>query len=433
MGRKKSYTPLNVYMNNRFIGVLSRNSSGAISFIYAPTWLAWEGRMPLSLSLPLTSKKYHGERVTSVFDNLLPDSQNIRQRLAERVGSEGLDSYSMLSKIGRDCIGALQLIPQGEVFSASNEIQGKVLSEGDIADILRNLKTKPLGIERDEDFRISVAGAQEKTALLFYKGRWLKPLHTTPTTHILKPQIGRLPNGIDLSNSVENEYYCLKLLEGFGLPVNKASIEEFGGIKTLVVERFDRKWAKDGRLLRLPQEDFCQALSIPPTLKYESDGGPGMSSILEFLKGSDNPFVDQSTFLKSQIIFWLIGATDGHGKNFSIFITPGGHFSLTPIYDVLTAQPSLECGQIQNKQMKMAMCVGNNRHYKISEISARHFEESALKGGVPVARFKSILNGVAERYKQALQYVEQSLPIDFPEDIHASVKKSMDAKVSTLI
>jgi serine/threonine-protein kinase HipA len=198
-----------------------------------------------------------------------------------------------------------------------------------------------------------VAGAQEKTALLWHKGKWLKPHGTTPTTHIFKPQIGALPNGIDLSNSVENEYYCLKLAAAFGLPVNHAEIKTFGKTKALVIERFDRLWTKDGRLLRVPQEDCCQALSVPPTRKYQSDGGPGMVKLLDLLKGSDTPADDQAMLLKAQIFFWLIGATDGHAKNFSIFITPGGRYRLTPLYDVLTAQPSLDTGQIQRKQMKL--------------------------------------------------------------------------------
>ena len=136
-----------------------------------------------------------------------------------------------------------------------------------------------MGLGLDEDFRISVAGAQEKTALLWHEGRWLKPRGTTPTTHLLKTQMGTLPNGLDLSLSVENEYYCLKLMGAFGLPVNAAEIQTFGRTKALVVERFDRRWTRDKRLLRLPQEDCCQALSVPPTRKYQSDGGPGIADI----------------------------------------------------------------------------------------------------------------------------------------------------------
>src|SRR5207247_8200343 len=137
-------------------------------------------------------------------------------------------------------------------------INGEAISDQDVEKLLSNLVRAPLGLDLDREFRISVAGAQQKTALLHYKGKWFKPHGTTPTTHILKTQIGTLPNGIDLSNSVENEYYCLKLMAAFGLPVNAAEIRVFGETKALVIERFDRKWTRDGRLLRIPQEDFCQ-------------------------------------------------------------------------------------------------------------------------------------------------------------------------------
>ncbi len=180
-------------------------------------------------------------------------------------------------------------------------------------------------------------------------GRWFKPTGTTATTHILKPQIGQLPNGIDLSNSVENEYLCLKLLGAFGVPAANVEIAEFGGRRTLIIERFDRLWTRDGRLLRLPQEDTCQALSIAPTKKYQSDGGPGMVEIINLLKGSDTPDTDIATFMRANIIFWILGATDGHAKNFSVFLGPGGRFRMTPLYDVLTAQPSLDADQILRK------------------------------------------------------------------------------------
>ncbi len=313
MGRKRFHTPLRVLLNNRLVGYLVKDPGGAIDFRYDESWLAWEHALPVSLSLPLREDAYRGEPVAAVFENLLPDSENLRRRVAEKVGASGTDSYSLLSQIGRDCVGALQFLPEGEeVISDPAAIAGEVISDDAIEALLKNLAQAPLGLHRDQDFRISVAGAQEKTALLFHEGKWWKPHGTTPTTHIFKTQMGTLPNGIDLSNSVENEYYCLKLLAAFGLPVNAAEIHTFGKTKALVIERFDRKWAKDGRLLRLPQEDCCQALSIPPGRKYQNDGGPGIVDILELLKGGDTPAEDQKLFLKAQILFWLIGATDGH-------------------------------------------------------------------------------------------------------------------------
>jgi serine/threonine-protein kinase HipA len=144
------------------------------------------------------------------------------------------------------------------------------------------------------------------------------------------PQTGSIPNGINLSNSIENEFICLRLTAELDIPSAEVAIGDFGGKRALVVQRFDRRWTRDGRLLRLPQEDCYQALSIPPTLKYQAEGGPGIRDILDLLKGSDNPDADQSTFLRAAIVFWLLGATDGHAKNFSIFLNPGGRFRLIP-------------------------------------------------------------------------------------------------------
>ena len=241
---------------------------------------------------------------------------------------------------------------------------------------------------------------------------------TTATTHLFKTQIGQLPNGIVLSNSVENEYYCLKLLEAFGLPVNGAEIQTFGETKVLVIERFDRRWAKDGKLLRLPQDDCCQALSVPPTVKYQSDSGPGVVQILDLLKGSDTPAQDQTVFIKAQLLFWLIGATDGHAKNFSVFLAPGG-FHMTPLYDVLTAQPSFHARQIRRNQMKLAMAVGNNNHYRFQCIHARHFMQIIEKANLP----KSLMRDAN---------IEAALPESFPEEIHAPVKEAMTARIRSL-
>jgi serine/threonine-protein kinase HipA len=200
--------------------------------------------------------------------------------------------------------------------------------------------------------------------------------------HILKPAIGRRPNGMDLTHSIENEHFCLMLLEAFGLPAAKTEIAAIGDVKTLAVERFDRRQTKDGRLIRLPQEDCCQALSVPPTRKYKADGGPGIVEIVKLLQASDEPLRDRLAFFKANVLFWLIGATNGQAKNFSIALTPGGFFTMTPLYDVLSVQPSFDGGQFQTKDMRLAMRVGKGRHYRVSEITGRHFLETGLEAGL---------------------------------------------------
>ena len=423
MARKARHPPLRVMLNSRHVGYLRKAASGATEFQYERSWLDWPNTFPVSLSLPLREDQYRGAEVTNVFENLLPDAEPIRRRVAERVGAAGTDAYSLLTAIGRDCVGALQFLTDAEESDPAQQ-EAEPLTDADIEKLLKGLAQAPLGLTRDDDFRISVAGAQEKTALLFKEGAWFKPHGATPTTHIFKPPIGRLPNGIDLTHSVENEHYCLRLVEAFGLPVNQTQMLTFGETKALVVERFDRRWTS-GRLLRLPQEDFCQSLSVPPTRKYQSDGGPTLVDALRLLDGSDNPAEDQAVVLQAQILFWLIGATDGHAKNFSLFLGPGGRYWLTPLYDILTAQPSLDAKQIERRQFRLAMSVGKNRHYLVHEIVGRHFVQTGEAAGLSKKAVMESMTFIADHAEKAIASVEQSLPAGFPLEIHESVSKGL--------
>ena len=432
MPRRPVHDPLRVFINGQLVGFFLKDPGGTVAFGYDESWLARDNAIPVSLSLPLREDPFKGPVVAAFFENLLPDSESLRRRVSEKVGAEGMDAYSLLSRIGRDCVGALQFLPEDEELQASTEIQGRVASDSEIEGMLLNLAQAPLGLERERDFRISIAGAQEKTALLRYKDQWWKPSGATPTTHILKKQMGTLPNGLDLSNSIENEFYCLRLLAAFGLPVNHAEISTFGKTKALVIERFDRRWTRDGRLLRLPQEDCCQALSVPPSRKYQNDGGPGIFDILRLLKASDAPAEDQKRFLKAQVVFFLIGATDGHAKNFSIFLGPLGRFRLTPLYDILSAQPSLALGQIHKKQMRLAMFVGTNRHYVVDRICGRHFAQTVDRVGLPRGLAKEVMEEVATQAVAAKQELEESLPLDFPEFIHRTIWDGIDARLGSL-
>ena len=184
-----------------------------------------------------------------------------------------------------------------------------------------------------------VAGAQEKTALLRHEGQWLLPHGSTPTTHIFKLPLGLVGHmQADMRTSVENEWMCSKIMEAYEIPIARCEIESFEDQKALVVERFDRTPSSDGSwIIRLPQEDMCQATGTSPLHKYQSDGGPGITQIMELLLGSDDAEQDRNNFFKTQIIFWVLAATDGHGKNFSIAHLPGGSYRATPIYDVLSA------------------------------------------------------------------------------------------------
>ena len=434
MPRHRAHIPLDVRINNRLVGQLLKDRSGATSFRYAQGWLDWEHGFAVSLSLPLREPAYSGASVAAVFENLLPDNPGVRKRLAERTGAEGADYYSLLERIGRDCVGAMQFLPAGTEVDALSEIEGDAIDDGAIEALLANLAGTPLGVDQDHDFRISVAGAQEKTALLFHEGRWKRPRGTTPTTHILKPQLGEIPTAfgiVDMQHSVDNEHYCLHLLSAFGLPVATTRIETFGKRRVLVVERFDRQW-RGNHILRLPQEDCCQALAVPPTQKYQNGGGPGAVDILKLLRGADEPLRDQAAFLKSQLLFWLIGVTDGHAKNFSLFLRPGGRFALTPFYDVLSAQGAFDRKQIPNNKYKLAMSLGTSRKYRILDIAGRHFIETAQEAGIGRATMTAVLEGILEKGSKAASIAISQMPADFHAEIHDSIVKAIDARLPLL-
>lgn len=428
MARHKTHIPLNVLINNRPVGRLEMEPSGAVHFQYATNWLEWEHAFAASLSLPLRKQAYRGARVLAVFDNLLPDSTEIRRRIAERTGAQGIDPYSLLARIGRDCVGAMQFLPDGEDVDAHAGIQGEPLSDEDIERLLADLKGAPLGINPEQEFRISIAGAQEKTALLFHEGQWLRPIGTTPTTHILKPELGEIPTStgtVDMRASVDNEHYCLKLLAAFGLPVAHTEIRTFGKRRVLVVERFDRQWRRDGRLLRLPQEDCCQALGFASSQKYQNEGGPSAKDILRLLQGGDEPATDQAAFLASQIIFWLIGATDSHAKNFSLFLRPGGHFALTPFYDVLSVQNAVDHKQINQRGFRLAMSAGTRRHYRVDDVLGRHFVQTAKSAGMGPTTIVKVVEDILEKMGSAAERAANAMPDDFARDIHDSVALAM--------
>lgn len=421
MARRRTHTPLSVYLNSRLVGQLRKSAGGAVDFRYDEGWLSWETAFPISLSLPLREDRHSGTRVAAVFDNLLPDNPAVLRKVAERSHAKGTDTFSLLEAIGRDCVGALQFLPEDQVPGSAGGIDARPISHNEIATLLGNLTGSPLGIGVDEEFRISLAGAQEKTALLLWHGQWHIPHDTTATTHIIKPQIGKRPDGVDLSLSVENEHLCMRLMHALGLPAAKTEIAHFGDRKVLRVERFDRLWTRDGRLLRLPQEDCCQAMSVPPTRKYESDGGPGLSDLIGLFIGSDKPLHDQRLIMKAVIVFWLLAATDGHAKNFSLFLHPRSRFSLTPFYDVMSAQPLHDAKQLRRQNMRMAMALGKNRHYQVHTITARHFLQTGQICKLSEGIIKGIFSELLDQSEKAIADTVEAMPTGFPTSLTDSI------------
>ena len=439
MARPLRRRALAVWLNELRVGTWALAARGDHEFSYGDSWLLHPQARPISLSLPLAEPgyRYHGEVVASYFDNLLPDSSEIRQRIRSRYGASSLSAFDLLTCIGRDCVGAIQLLPEDEEPSPFGRIEGRPIDEHEIAAILKGLTALGAGGGRaDEEFRISLAGAQEKTALLRHEGGWLVPHGSTPTTHILKLPLGKIGGlGLDMTGSVENEWLCAKIVAALGLDVARCDIARFENVTALVVERFDRRRSENGkRILRLPQEDFCQITGTPPTGKYESDGGPGIETIMRILMGSQESAQDRETFFTAQILFWLLAAPDGHAKNYSVFIERGGRFRLTPLYDMMSAYPVLGhgTGLIAPEKLKLAMAFrGKNRHYEWAKIGPRHLRETARLCGIE-GIFETTMGRLARRIPEAIREVARSLPADFTSAISDPIFEGMEGRAKQL-
>ena len=439
MGRPSHSRALSVWTNGQRVGTWMFNRRGEHSLQYDSEWIRSPAWRPLSLSLPFTGDvALKGDRIRNFFDNLLPDSETIRRRIATRFKTESVDAFDLLQAIGRDCVGAVQLLGEDEMPTQVQSITGTPLSESEIESLLaQTTRSGPTGnIDDQEDLRISLAGAQEKTALLWHQAQWMRPHGSTPTTHILKLPIGMVGHRqADFSTSVENEWLCMNLLAEFGLPVAKTEILTFGSQKVLSVSRFDRQLHSSGDwIMRLPQEDFCQVMGVPSHLKYESDGGPGLSDIAGVLKGSAQAEKDLTTLLTTQLLFWMLAAPDGHAKNFSIRVLPQGRYQLTPLYDVMSIWPVEGNGpnQFSMFKAKMAMAVlGKNKHYLFKDIQRRHFNNMAGKCFNRISA-EGVIGRVLEATPRVIESMTTKLPKGFPNWIAESVFNGLRATAGLL-
>lgn len=435
---------LDVWMNAELVGRWHLNPIGTPMFQYAESWIASPHSRNLSLSLPLVpgNQPHRGAVVDNWFDNLLPDSRDIRERLARRFGTGSTRPIDLLAAIGRDCAGAVQLLPAGVTPTRVHQIDAEPVSDVQIARLLRRVPvSRPFGeIAQEDEFRVSIAGAQEKTALLRLHGEWCVPRGATPTTHILKLPLGLVGHlRFDMRDSVENEWLCMQLLGELGFHVANTGIatfaDESGEQKALVVDRFDRRFipasttTSSDWILRLPQEDLCQAFGVPPEQRYESDGGPGVDAILNLLRAGENPEVDVVAFATSQLAFWMLAAIDGHAKNFSIFLRRKG-FRLAPLYDVVSAWPIIGRGAgelaIQEATLAMAIRGENKRQRHLDRITTRHWLWLADRIGRPAAANAFV--DLVERVEEAITRVEPRLPSGFPEHVWTTITRGMLAQ-----
>lgn len=317
---------LDVYLKDRKAGELKQDDDASLTFTYNSDYLATDP-MALSVSLPLQEEPFNDRVVRPFFSGLLPD-ENARRRLAAALGISSNNAFGLLEIIGGECAGALTLLPHGSNPAASTTDDDEPLDEKRLEEILSLLRQRPL-LGGEAGVRLSLAGAQDKLAVAIVEGQVTLPRGGRPTTHILKPFI----DGLD--GAVENEVFCMKLARRLDLDAPRVSKGVAGKIDYFLVERYDRIVHADGRIERMHQEDFCQALSVPPELKYEEEGGPGASQCLQLIRRTTgSPAADTLRFQRMLMFHYLIGNADAHAKNYALLYRSRVP-DLAPIYDVV--------------------------------------------------------------------------------------------------
>ena len=369
MARGQKLGRLAILIDDTSVGMLF-NRSGSSVFVYDGSWLANPNAYPLSISLPLISGEHPARISEAFFWGLLPDNEAILQRIAEDHNTSVRSLMGLLQAIGSECPGAIRILPDLTDTALEAEPEQVIwLSETEIANRLRNLARHPLGRKTTDHGQFSLAGAQPKTAFIRdSSGRYGIPSGRIPTTHIIKPPV----SGFD--GFVENEHFCLSLAKRLGLSSCATKVEHFGDQIAIVVTRFDRRFMSDGRILRIHQEDFCQAAGIHPDNKYQTLGGPSPETCLALLDSSDRPEIDKTNFILALGYNWIIGGTDGHAKNYSMLHTPN-QTRLAPLYDIASATAYPQ--KYERRDLKMAMKIEQKAEF--DQVMGRHWQRLAEK------------------------------------------------------
>lgn len=348
---------LAVLYGTRFVATLTQEPDGTLALEYLPDIVARvpEGTPLISIALPVRSVPYRGDPVRAFCDGLLPEGE-VREQLAGRLGLSSSNTFGLLEAFGRDCAGALSLVPEAQALSGAAPSSVEWLDEAELAARVEALPRFPLADSPEADIRISLAGAQNKMAVVLGPdGRLGLPRGLTPSTHILKPAPRAMRSGYDrrlaFPDLVANEAFCMHLAGASGLSVAQFVVRPVGGDPALLVTRYDREVGPAG-VRRLHQEDLCQALGLPPGQKYKAEGGPSLLSVVELVRRHSVTVAEDLGKLLDLVAFnHLIGNADAHGKNFSFLYAPEG-IRLAPAYDVLST------AVYPHLARRMAMSVG---------------------------------------------------------------------------
>lgn len=403
---------LNVFINNRQLGILKKDGQGGMKFNYIP-----EAERCLSLSLPLQKELFNNKNCRGFFNGLLPESEHTRAAIGRKYRINPKNDFSILQAIGYDCAGAVAFIDEKQLPPKEYyEIEYNQLSEKELVKYIKELPQKPLALGV-KDMRLSLAGAQDKTAVIFIDNKIGIPKENVPTTHILKPAIE------GYYETVENEYLCMKAAQKAGIKVPDVQVRYADDTKYFLIERYDRK-ISDGKIKRIHQEDFCQAFNIPSAYKYQSEGGVDFKMCFEILRQTTRPAASIKQFIELMIFNYLIGNNDAHGKNFSILHLDSGKIELAPAYDIMCSQVYPELSD------KMAMKIGG--HYEHDKILPRHFEKFAEDVAISYTQLKKNIKNQCEILPDIFKKTAKSFENTIGKDILSIVEKNCQRMLKNL-
>ncbi|HHF2901331.1 TPA: HipA domain-containing protein [Vibrio alginolyticus] len=396
--------------NNMLVGQFVQQSKTYWSFSYSDEWLAYDSAFPISLSLPLAKGQYSSSNTLNFIHNLLPDLKEERLSLAHSVGMQSNDVFNLLAKIGHDCTGGISFTESREPPKIGWKY--REISASELNELVTQRKSF---LPFFGDYRPCISGTQRKTTLTRLNGKWYVPQEKSLSSHIIKYPMNAIAQSnsvLDMSSSVENEFICTQIAKELGFKVpDMEIITTESGAKALVVERFDRCYV-DGIMSRRHQEDFCQIFGVPEHQKYQSENNLGASKIVDVLSLSAERKANNHDFFKFMVLQYLLGATDGHLKNFSVHIAPGGHYQLAPFYDLLSAYPAVGATGLNKRKLKLAMGLKASRGYKyhINKICLRHIEQTANQFGISNVNCHEVVSDFLVQFSSALTSMDNRFP-----------------------
>jgi serine/threonine-protein kinase HipA len=423
-----------VLLQGRAAGTISQRE-GRLELEYGDEWRRSADATPLSLSLPLARRAHGDAEVRSFLWGLLPDNEQVLERWARTYQVSPRNPFALLRHVGEDCAGAAQFVAPDRVDELLRGAGGvEWLDEDEIGERLRALRRDPTAWHAARTGQFSLAGAQAKTALHHdpETGRWGDPWGTRPTTHILKPAV----TGFDDHDL--NEHLCLSAARHLGLSVTTSAVLSFAGERVIVIDRYDRV-RNAGELIRVHQEDLCQALGVPPTQKYENEGGPSVEQIARLLRTEIRPSTTAvetvERFVDALAFNWIVGGSDAHAKNYSLLLA-GRQVRLAPLYDIASALPYED---LYRPKLRLAMRIGGE--YRMAQVGARHWSRLALAVDLDpealLARVDRLAAQVPDAFGQAsaddaVRALTSALPARLLDAVATNAQACRDAlKVAT--